>query len=183
MKKIIKWIGIGFVVLVVIGAIAGGSGDKSNNTSSDSGSQKITQAEKNYTVGESISSDKLEIIVTNTEERSQVGNQYLNEKASEGATLLAVTWKVKNVSDKPVGSFSQPTIKLVDSNGTEYEWDLGKSSTYATEQDLDTKVLSDLNPGITTTGAKVFEISKEAFAQGGWKIKFQVSGKSYYVEL
>ena len=83
-----------------------------------------------------------------------MGGQYFNEKASEGATLVTVNWKYKNVSEKPVGSFSQPSIKLVDAKGTEYDWDLGKSSTYATELDLGSKVLSDLNPGITVNDAK-----------------------------
>lgn len=186
MKKVLKWGGIALVVLIIIGAIAGFGGNSSENSSSsnsNSGSTVTKQEEKSYAVGEVIPADKIEVTITSVDEKAQVGGQYLNEKASEGATLLAVNWKYKNVSDKPVGSFSQPSIKLIDANGTEYDWDLGKSSTYATEQKLDSKVLSDLNPGITVNDAKVFEISKESFAKGGWKLKLTISGKSYFVEI
>ena len=181
MKKILKWGAIGIVVIIIIGAFAG-SGDK---TSNPTGSTPTTakEEEKIYQVGETIVADKVEVVTVGVSEKNQVGGQYLNEKASEGATLLAVNWKYKNVSDKPIGSFSQPSIKLIDSNGTEYSWDLGKSSTYATEQKIDSKVLSDLNPGITVNDARVFEISKEAYAKGGWKLKVTVSGKSYLVQI
>ncbi len=186
MKKILKWGGIIIVVLIIIGAVSSGGDSSStqNSANDESAAEATEQAEATtYQVNEPITTDKIEVTVTDVEERSQVGSQYLNEKASEGATLVVVNWKYKNISDKPIGSFSQPSIKLVDANGTEYEADLGKTSTYATEQELDNKVLSDLNPGITVKDAEVFEVSKESFAEGDWQLKVKVSGKKYQVEI
>ena len=198
MKKIFKWGAIIIVILIVIGVISGSSGNNSDNSNSssstavtesednsDSGPNAPTskQEEKTYVIGEAIPTDKLEITVSSVGEHDMVGGQYINEKASEGATLVVVDWKYKNVSEKPINAFSQPSIKLIDENGTEYNSDLGKSSTYAIEKDIDSKILSDLNPGITVNDAKVFEISKESFEKGEWKIQFKVSGKSYFISI
>jgi len=170
------------LALVLVGIISTvGKGDNTDGSKSSSSGQK--QEEVVYQIGDVITTDKLEITTSAVTEKNSVGSQYIKEDASEGATLIAVSWKYKNISDSPVGSFSQPSIKLVDSNGTEYDWDLGKSSTYATEKKIDSKVLSDLNPGITVTDAKVFEISKESYEKGGWKLRYSVGGKTYSVEI
>jgi hypothetical protein len=41
-----------------------------------------------------------------------VGGQYVNEKASEGATLIAVNWKYKNISDE---QFNNDKVALANS--------------------------------------------------------------------
>lgn len=178
------WTGIlAFIVLVIVISAVGGEEDKNNNSSDYSGAEQAQQKETTYQVGEVIPADQLEITITNAEERNQVGSGFIKEQPSEGATLVVVDWKYKNVSSEPLKSFSNPSIKLVDENGVEYEADLGKTSTYATEQDLDRKILSDLNPGITVRDADVFEVSKEAFSDGEWKLRVKFSGNSYIVEL
>ena len=188
MKKFLKWGAIAVVAIFVLAAITGGgkdgASDSSGSSSSPSKEAKPSPApEKSYKVAETISSPTMEITVTSVDQKASVGGQYFKENASEGATLVVVQWKYKNTSDKPVNSFEQPTVKLVDSKGTEYERDLGKTSTYATEIKLDRKFLSDLNPGITVNDASVFEISKEAYAQGGWKLNVKAGGKPFVVEL
>lgn len=68
--------------------------------------------------------------------------------------------------------FDYPIIKLVDEKGTEYTADIDASSSYAIETDIDnSKVLSDLNPGISITDTEVYEISQESFASGQWFIE------------
>ncbi len=173
----------GILVIILIGIISGMGGNKNTttNNSTSSTTSNSKQEQKTYKIGEVINTGTFEITTISADQKTVVGGQYVNEKASEGATLIAVNWKYKNVSDKPVSN--EPSVKLVDSNGTEYNWDLGKSSTYAVEQKIDSKVVSDLNPGITVNDAKVFEVSKESYAKSGWKLKFTVSGKVYMVEL
>jgi len=175
----------GILIVILIGAASSASGNKNTNTSNSTSStvSSSKQEQKTYKIGEVIKTDNLEVTTISTDQKTVVGGQYVNEKASEGATLIAVNWKYKNISDKPVSSYSQPSVKLVDSNGTEYSWDLGKSSTYAVEQKIDSKVVSDLNPGVTVNDAKVFEISKESYEKGGWKLKYSVGGKTYLVEI
>lgn len=178
------WTGVLILIILVVGiSAAGGGEDKSSPSSDVSETEKVQQEEKNYQIGESITTDKLEITVTSVNEDSQVGSGIIEEQASEGATLVLVDWKYKNVSDEPLKSFSNPDIKLVDENGTEYSADMGKSGIYATERDLDRKIISDLNPGITVKDAAVFEVSKEAFSEGQWELKIKFDGESYFVEI
>lgn len=160
------------------------STDKAN-TKQATQAQTQTEAEKPqetiYKVNDVITSKNMELTVTSVEERSSVGGQYFKEQPSEGGTLVAIQWQYKNISEKPIGMFSQPSIKLVDANDVEYSSDSGKSGSYATEVDLDRKILSDLNPGITVRDASVFEVSKEAFARGGWYVEVRADGSRYKV--
>lgn len=182
MKKFLKWGVIGLIMIVIIGALSGG--DKGNtNGGATSGDKSAQQQDVTYKVGDKIASKNLEMTVTSVAERASVGTQYISEKASEGGTLVVVQWQYKNISNEPIGSFSQPRLYMNDQSGVEYSSDIGKSSSYATEIKLDTKVFSDLNPGITVKDAKVFEVSKEAYAKGGWSVVIKIDGKSYKVSL
>lgn len=179
-----------FIVLfgISMGIAAGDSSSPSSSTTTQDNKQQQAQSEKPqetvYKVNQTVSSKNMELTVTQVEERDEVGGQYFKEEASEGGTLVAVQWQYKNTSEKPIGMlFSGPSIKLVDANGVEYDNDTGKSSAFATEVDLDAKILSDLNPGITVKDADVFEISKEAFAKGGWFVQVRADGGRYKVAI
>ena len=82
-----------------------------------------------------------------------------------------------------MNAFKFPSVKLVDSNSTTYGSDIGASADFATELNLDRKILSDLNPGITVKDASVFEINKGQFEKGGWKLLIGVDGKDIKVGL
>ncbi len=175
--KILSFIGA-IIVLFIIGSALGGGDDTdtgtntaSDNAATDSKTEEAPK-EKVYAVGEVVAANKLEITVSKFEEKSKVGDQYVNKQASEGGTFVAIQYTMKNVSDEPVGMFDYPTLNLVDEKGTEYEADLDASSYYAVETDIDnSKIVSDLNPGITIKDTEVYEISKESFAQGKWYIQ------------
>ncbi len=162
----------GIFGLIVLGIIIGAANSGSNNQSA--GVNKTGTAtqkqEVKYKVGDVIKTDKLEITVTKAEERDSVGSDYFKKSPSQGGTFLAVQYNYKNISSNPVSSFDQPTVKLVDSKGTQYDSDAGITADYATELNLDTKILSDLNPGITVNNAEVFEISKTQYAEGSWDL-------------
>ncbi|MBQ0140969.1 MAG: DUF4352 domain-containing protein [Kurthia sp.] len=175
--KFMSFIGA-IIVLVVLGS-AFGSGDEESATSGD-----------NATAGESVKKDKVyavnkpvvinkkaEVVVTKVEELSVIGDpEFLGHEASDGGTLVAIQTTVKNISDEPIGSFSTPTFELVDEKGTSYDSDISASSAYAVETDIDnSKILSDLNPGITVNDVQVYEVSKESYAKGKWYI--EISGK------
>ena len=104
------------------------------------------------------SNEEYEITIKNVSTATKVGSQYLNSQPAEGGIYVCVDFTYKNVSTEPISSWDFPTVELVDSNGVEYSSDVSASSYYATEKDPNRKVLSDLNPGITVTDNKVFEI-------------------------
>lgn len=159
------------------------SSDGSSTVATSETQKKEEKQEKIYTLDEAIQGKSLEVTMTDVTQKTSVGSTYLNEKASEGAVLVAIQWQYKNTSDKPVKSYNKPEMKLIDTNGTEYSSDIGKTSYYATEVKLDTKVWSDLNPDITVKDAAVFEVSKEAFAKGGWQAVVKLDGQKYKVSL
>jgi len=176
--KILSFIGL-IVVLSIIGSLASG-GDSEPASSSTSGSSE--EAAEPIKVGDTVKTDKFELTVVAVEEREVVGGEFFETQAAEGGKYIAVQWKYKNISDEPIGTFSQPTLKLIDANGNKYDADIDASSSYATEIELDSKILSDLNPGIAVTDAEVFEVSTELFDAASWKILID-SDKDVQVDL
>jgi len=122
-------------------------------------------------LNEAIKTDKFAVTVTSVTPRSWVGNEFLNEKAPTGATFIAVNFNYKNISKEPISSFSVPDVKLIDPNNVTYEPAVGASGYYAAQINLNKKVASNLNPGISQTDASVFEVSKEIWAKKGWKVR------------
>ncbi|MBQ6436727.1 DUF4352 domain-containing protein [bacterium] len=188
---------IAIIVIACVGSAAS-NGSEKESTPSSSTTKNATTAESNnanatnknkteetiYNINEPINlKNEIELTVTAINEKNQVGTQYFNSTPAEGGTYVAATWKFKNISDKPIGSFSLPTVKLLSPSGTEYDKDLSASSNYATEIKTDSKVLSDLNPGISVNDSGVFEVSKELLSEPGWKIEIKYSGKKYFVSL
>lgn len=175
--KILSFIGAIIVLSIIVSALGGGGEDTAtdtgNNETTNQASKEAAPAEKVYGLNEVVPADQAEITVTKMEELSVIGDpDFLGKEASQGATLVAIQYTVKNVSDEPMGMFDYPTIQLVDEKGTKYDSDLDASGSYAVETGIDnSKVLSDLNPGITVTGTEVYEVSLDSFAQGSWYIQ------------
>lgn len=73
-----------------------------------------------------------------------------------------------------MSAFSKPDLTLLSPDGTEYEEDIGATATHSTEVDLDEKILSNLNPGITLQSASVFEVvAAQLLEEPGWRIQIK----------
>ena len=140
-----------------------------SKASSSTGSAQNTATATNK-IGDVISTPKLDVKILSARKVSRVGNEMFNSEPSEGATYVAVTWQYKNTSSQPIDMFSKPSLKLKDANNVNYSADVGASGSYATEVNIDEKVVSDLNPGITVKTADVFEVSKESIQKPGWTL-------------
>jgi hypothetical protein len=166
---------IGAIILIVIIASIASSGDDSSTSTDGESKSTQTSGKKDtvYKVGDVIKTDQLEVTVSKFEEKDQIGDPAnLGKKASEGGTLVAIQYKMKNVSDKPVGMFDYPTLNLIDEKGTKYKSDIDASSAYAVDTGIDnSKIMSDLNPDISVTDTQVYEVSKEKFSKGKWFIQ------------
>jgi hypothetical protein len=170
--KILSFIGTLILLGIIGSALGGGSEETADGGSTTAPAAAPVKEEKVYKVGEPVQGDNVEITVTKFEEKDEVGNEYINKKVSEGGTFVAIQYKIKNISKKPIGMFDYPAVSLVDEEGTEYEADIDASSNYAIETNVDnSKIASDLNPGITVTETKVYEVSKDSFAAGKWFLK------------
>jgi len=131
-------------------------------------------------IGTPIRNRDAQITVTSVEQRSQVGTQYLEERASQGGVLIVVKYDISNVGNEPL-KFYSPKIELVDAAGVRYSSDIAKSAAYGTETDDNSKIFSDLNPGITTQGSSVFEVAADRFDPETWHIA--VEGRKNKVRL
>ncbi len=140
---------------------------------------------QNKKIGEvfNTSDNKLEVSIISMEERTKVGNQYVDAQPAEGGIYIVINWRYKNISDQPIKSYATPTIKLISPTEVQYESDINATGTYGIEKKTNSKILSDLNPGILVDNAKVFEVSKELFSQSGWKLLVRGSGKDILVDL
>ena len=162
------------VILISAASSAGNNPSKTVSNPSTATQTETKQAdnkpkaETSFKIGDMIKTEKFEIKILSVEERKEVGEKYVSSKPADGGIYVAVKFEYKNISDKPIGMFSFPKIVLQDSNKNKYNQDLSATTYYATEIQPDRKVLSDLNPGIKVMDTGVFEISKEAYAQGEW---------------
>ncbi|WP_432355861.1 DUF4352 domain-containing protein [Sporosarcina sp. A2] len=166
------------IVLIIITNLASGDSDevdasKESTTNSTASEKAPAKEEKVIAVGDTFNSKQLEFTITKFEELDQIGDPNLfGKKASEGSTLVAIQYTMKNVSDKPVGMFSYPAVNLVDKKGTKYNSDIDSSVAYSVETGIDdSKSVSDLNPDISVTSVEVYEVSKAKFAEDEWFIQ------------
>lgn len=124
-----------------------------------------------YNVGDVVPADDFEITIEQVSVRDKVGTEYYNIVPSEGGIYVCIDYKIKNVSDEPHSSFAFPSVKLQNSKGTKYSHDYDASVHYRYEKkDRDTKIVSDLNPGITVKDYDTFEISKELYEGDSWYV-------------
>jgi hypothetical protein len=169
LKRYIVYVTIMFFGLIFIGAILspenGSKGKRSGGKTSST-----NEVAKNIRIGQSFTTKNFDIQIEYEEKRYTVGRRPFDSEPAEGGFYVAIKWNYKNISKKPINTFSAPSIYLKDENGSLYSPDIGASSSYATEIDLDRKILSNLNPGITVTDADVFEVSRNLFNSKTWKI-------------
>lgn len=167
--KIGPWIGAIVLALIVRGAIV------NRNQGSDVAETRRRSAvpepmPPTIKVGDSFTTPIFEIQIRSARTRTSVGDSPFFSRPAGGGIYVAIDWSYKNISRTPVNAFALPTIHLIAPDGTKYDRDLEASSSYATELNVDAKILSDLNPGIRVADADVFEVSSQMFDPSSWRI-------------
>ncbi len=167
--KIGLWVGAVVVALIVRGAIVNHDrGRDSADTQRVSAVPELSPP--TIKVGDSVTTPTFEIQIRSARTRTSVGEAPFLSHPAEGGIYIAIQWSYKNISRTPVNAFTLPTLHLIAPDGTKYDSDLEASSSYATELDVDAKILSDLNPGIRVVDADVFEVSNQMFDPSSWRI-------------
>lgn len=159
------WLAAGLVGLSILGAVVGDSESGSSHVSGSQGSSIAS-----YAIGDTVETGNFDFAVKSVRNRSSVGSMYIEELAAEGAIYVVVTFTYTNTSDRPIGAYSVPTVLLEDAKGTKYKRDIGATSSYVTESNLNAKGFSDVNPGIQINDAAVFEVSETLLKAGGWHV-------------
>jgi hypothetical protein len=127
-------------------------------------------AEQPHRPSEQIRLGDLGLVLQPAVVKHQVGLDIAPAVAADGGVLVLIRFSVTNLSAKPVSAANLPEIKLVDDKGTQYAPDAGKTGLYAMASKFDSKLFSDLNPGITVKNAVVFEVSKDSFNPATWVV-------------
>jgi hypothetical protein len=154
------------ILLLVVGLIwAFADGEKGARAARSAPSEA-----KRVAVGESERAGDYEIAIVAAEVRSRVGNAMFETSAPEGARYMVVHTRVKNITKEPLSAFSRPSIRFVDGEGTEYSPDVGASGAYGAERNVDTKILSNLNPGVSMDLVAVFEVGDDALRKQGSRV-------------
>lgn len=167
MKKLLKWGGIAFIALIILGMIAGGSGSNDTNssnsqTSSEGSSQSANASSSNkqmakiYTIGEDVIVKDVKWKLVKAWKADQLTDYSGAVKPAGKFVVVNVT--VENM-DKEMKTASG--LKLVDSQGREFIsyskafslQNLGAESLY---------LLSNLNPNVPYTFADVYEVPADA---------------------
>lgn len=112
------------------------------------------------------------ITIVSVETTDAVGSQYVRERASQGATYVVVNYTLRNNGNRPLSIFEAPDMDLVDGAGVRYDEDAGATSAYivANDEEIDANALSNLNPGVTTRDADVYEIATDRFNRATWQL-------------
>jgi len=173
-------IGVFFVVLVVVAMVA-----QKKEGSSGAGSQDA--AAVSHDVYEVVQTPKFAVSVDYWFERDSVGSAYVQEKASSGGKYIAVIWRYKNTTNEPLSAFDKPRVYLMSPDGVTYEADIGASSALTTEDAIaklvSEKVVSKLNPGISSSAADVFEVAETSFDPNTWKVFFKAGREKVYFSM
>lgn len=144
------------------------------------GAESTATPEEKFWVGDVFKSPGFEVSVTEVTTTDRVGNQYLLQSAPEGSRYVVVRYTIKNVSDAPVSMWSRPTVHLTDPSGHEYGADVAATIAFAASTTVDEKSLSDLNPGIQTRGAQVFNVATARYSPEHWQVLVKADTPVYF---
>lgn len=149
---IVKWIAIGIVLIIIIGAAVGGESEKptakTDSSSGDNTTEKNEKVEEKteFSQGETVSFKGVDFTVTNV--KKSAGSEFDTPK--EGHEYIIVSIKIENKSEEKI-SYNPFDWQMENSNGQE-------EATTFTTIDSDTALSSgDLNVGGVVEGTLAFE--------------------------
>jgi hypothetical protein len=163
-------VGGSLALLAVVGALAPPDTSPSTKSQVADSAPKPDRKPAGYVVGQPLDIGDFRVIIRNVSARDAVGRSIVREQASAGGVLVVVEYTVENISDQPKAAYQLPAPSLIGPNNVVYDKDLGKTAAYASEGELDSKAMSDLNPGIQVNNAVVFEVSKASFDRDTWML-------------
>lgn len=171
MGKIFKFGCLGFIGLIVLGAIAaalGGGDDKKETTSSEP--KQETQApatkeepkkeEPKKELSKEGESSKVKIAVGSVESTDSVGGEYLKEKAQGVFKVVEIT--ITN-NQKDAITVDANSFKLVDNKDREFTYSTQAQTAFDVGNGGSSDFfLKQLNPGLSQTGKIIYDVPADA---------------------
>ncbi|MFZ2206818.1 MAG: DUF4352 domain-containing protein [Microgenomates group bacterium] len=151
MKKILKWIGIIFLVLIVIGALSGNKGGPTKSGTT----QTTSEATKIAGLNETVQDGDLAFTVTSVEKVKTLGNQY-SKKTAQG-TFYVIAMKVEN-KGKKTATFDSSMAKVKDAEGREFERSIDGQTAKSMSEGKTDMFLQQIQPSLSVSGDLVFDL-------------------------
>lgn len=151
MKKILKWIGIIFLVLIVIGAL---SGNKGGSTKSGT-TQTTSEAQKIAGLNETVQDGDLAFTITTVEKVKTLGNQY-SKKTAQGMYYV-IAMKIEN-KGKKTATFDSSMAKVKDAEGREFERSIDGQTAKSMSEGKTDMFLQQIQPSLSVSGDLVFDL-------------------------
>jgi len=118
-------------------------------------------------IGEKVVTPKIELELESVKRKRRIGTLLRHVKPSHGAIFIAVKWKYKNISDKPISPIMKPTLNLISPNGEFYNTDV--RATKIGSKMLKVIAVNSVNPDITVNLISVFEVDHATAKMDGWR--------------
>lgn len=149
---------VGFIVIVIIIAVASNSeGDKATSGAPATGSKSTAAPAKTFKIGDDVASGNITYKINGVKTASKLGKSDAFSKKTEGQFIIIDISVLNN--DKDSRTIDTNLFKLKDAAGKEYSAD-AMADMYANEGGT-TFFLAKVNPGLTKTGFIVFETPKD----------------------
>jgi len=158
--------------LIGLLALAGcGPGSTPHGAPSQQTDAAPNAAPLKFDIGDHFGSTDYDFAVDKVTRAKSVGITYVEQTAAEGGVFIVAHYRFKNTSQAPLAAASTPDLKLIDGRGTVYSADDGATGMYLMTHKMTQKLMSDINPGITVEGARVFEVSATDFNPATWSLQ------------
>lgn len=159
MKKLLKFIGIAFLALIVLGAVGSMLGgetesEKKNNTEAQSSKkekkEKKEKSSEEVGVGETLRVGDVEFTIKSFETVNKIGSGFTEQTPeTEGAVFLVIDTTVKNVGKEAINTDSS-FFSVLTSDDITYS-----ASTIVNDGYF---LFESINPGLEQSGKVAFEI-------------------------
>ncbi|MGH0567380.1 DUF4352 domain-containing protein [Bacillus wiedmannii] len=171
MGKIFKFGCLGFIGLIVLGAIAaalGGGDDKKETTSSEpkqetqapAAKEEAKKEEPKKELSKEGESSKVKIAVGSVESTDSVGGEYLKEKAQGVFKVVEIT--ITN-NQKDAITVDANSFKLVDNKDREFTYSTQAQTAFDVGNGGSSDFfLKQLNPGLSQTGKIIYDVPADA---------------------
>ena len=121
-------------------------------------------------LGQTASSDGVEIAITDVDQTKQLGPSGVGLTAEPSETFVVVSYTLKNTSDKALPFLERPGLALVDETGRTYAPDDIAAAMSAISMDDPTGLSSDLNPNVSAKTKAAWKLDEASFDRATWRL-------------
>lgn len=147
-----------FIGLVILGALTSDSDTRSSQRGTNSPQPNTADSNGDYGLRDTFQLGDYQYQVTNVSTRSIIGGPYINERASDGAVFVVVSYSIENLTTESQTVASDDT-ELIDARGRTFTPSSAANTALLTEDGKDF-ILSELQPGLPRYMKTAFELPR-----------------------